>query len=47
MGQKVHPTSLRIGLTESWRSQWYADKKKFGKLLAEDQKIRGFIKREL
>ena len=45
MGQKVHPTSLRIGLTESWRSQWYAEKKKFGKLLVEDQKIRIFIKK--
>ncbi len=44
MGQKVHPTSLRIGITENWRSRWYAGKKKFGKLLVEDQKIRKYIK---
>lgn len=44
MGQKVHPTSLRIGITENWRSSWYAEKKKFGKLLVEDQKIRKYIK---
>ncbi len=45
MGQKVHPTSLRIGITEDWRSRWYAEKKKFGKLLVEDQKIRKYIKK--
>lgn len=44
MGQKVHPTSLRVGITENWRSRWYAGKKEFGKLLVEDQKIRKFIK---
>ena len=45
MGQKVHPTSLRIGITENWRSRWYAGKKVFGKLLVEDQNIRKHIKR--
>jgi len=45
MGQKVHPTSLRIGITEQWRSRWYADKKNFGGLLVEDQKIRRHIKK--
>ena len=45
MGQKVHPTSFRIGITEDWRSRWYAGKKKFGKLLVEDQKIRKYIKK--
>ncbi len=45
MGQKVHPTSLRIGITENWRSRWYAGKKKFGQLLVEDQKIRKYIKK--
>ena len=45
MGQKVHPTSFRIGITENWRSRWYAGKKKFGKLLVEDQKIRKYIKK--
>ena len=45
MGQKVHPTSFRIGITEDWRSRWYADKKHFGWLLVEDQKIRKYIKK--
>ena len=45
MGQKVCPISFRLGITESWRSRWYADKKKFGKLLVEDQRIRRYIKK--
>jgi len=45
MGQKVCPIGFRLGITESWRSRWYADKKNFGKLLVEDQKIRKFIKK--
>lgn len=44
MGQKVRPTSLRLGITEKWRSQWVADKKTFGKYLVEDQKIREYVK---
>jgi small subunit ribosomal protein S3 len=45
MGQKVCPTSLRIGITEDWRSRWYADKKLFGTYVVEDEKIRRLIKR--
>jgi len=44
MGQKVCPTSFRIGITEDWRSRWYADKKHFGEYVVEDEKIRRFIK---
>jgi small subunit ribosomal protein S3 len=46
MGHKVRPTSLRMGITETWRSQWVADKKRFGEYLVEDQRIRAFIKRQ-
>ncbi len=46
MGQKVHPTGFRIGITENWRSRWYSKKKEFGRLLVEDQRVRQFIKRE-
>ncbi|RKY22644.1 MAG: 30S ribosomal protein S3 [Planctomycetota bacterium] len=46
MGQKVHPIGFRIGITEPWRSRWYANKKDFGALLQEDQRIRKFIKKE-
>lgn len=45
MGQKVHPTSFRLGITEDWRSRWYADKKHFGILLVEDYLIRKHIKK--
>ena len=46
MGQKVRPTGFRIGITENWRSRWYATKKNFGRLLVEDQKIRDYIKKD-
>ena len=45
MGQKVHPVSIRLGIVETWRSKWYADKRTFGLLLVEDQKIRLYIKK--
>ncbi|MBI4569474.1 MAG: 30S ribosomal protein S3 [Planctomycetes bacterium] len=46
MGQKVCPTSLRVGVIDTWRSRWYADKKHFGKYLVEDARVRRFIKSE-
>jgi small subunit ribosomal protein S3 len=46
MGQKVRPTGFRVGITEGWRSRWYASKKEFGDLLIEDHKIRSFIKKK-
>ncbi|MBM4054077.1 MAG: 30S ribosomal protein S3 [Planctomycetes bacterium] len=45
MGQKVCPIGLRLGITQGWKSVWYADKKSFGSLLVEDQKIRKLIKK--
>jgi small subunit ribosomal protein S3 len=47
MGQKTHPIGLRLALTKDWRSKWYANKKDFGKLLNEDTKIRGILKKKL
>jgi small subunit ribosomal protein S3 len=46
MGQKTHPTGFRIAVTEPWRSRWYANKKDFSRFLAEDFKIRKFIRKE-
>lgn len=46
MGQKTRPTGFRIGITEDWRSRWYASKKEFGELLVEDFKIRQFVKKK-
>ncbi|MBN2491150.1 MAG: 30S ribosomal protein S3 [Planctomycetes bacterium] len=45
MGQKVHPTGFRVGITEEWRSRWYATKQDFGKFLVQDHKIREHIKK--
>jgi len=36
---------LRLGITEEWRSRWYAGKKEFGPLLVEDFRIREFLKK--
>ena len=44
MGQKVHPTGFRTGVTEPWKSRWYAAKKEFPGLLLEDVKVRKFLK---
>ena len=46
MGQKVNPIGLRLGITRSWESNWYADKD-YAKYLIEDQKIRKFLKKRL
>jgi small subunit ribosomal protein S3 len=46
MGQKVHPHGLRVGVIDGWNTVWYAGKKDFSKLLAEDHKIRVFIKKK-
>jgi len=44
MGQKVNPVGFRTGITEPWKSRWYASKKDFRTLLMEDFKVRKFIK---
>lgn len=46
MGQKTHPVGYRTGIYLDWASRWYAPKKDFGRLLAEDRKIREFVKKE-
>jgi len=47
MGQKIHPTGFRIGVTESWRSRWYAPKAAYAEFLIEDQKIRNMVFKKL
>ena len=47
MGQKVNPHGLRVGIIKKWDSTWYADKKDFADLLAEDHKIREFLMKRL
>jgi len=46
MGQKVSPIGFRIGITEAWRSRWYANHKKdFSRYLLEDHNLRKHIKK--
>lgn len=47
MGQKTNPIGLRVAVTKDWRSKWYSGKKEFGRLLAEDRKIRDLLKKKL
>lgn len=47
MGQKVHPTGVRVGIIRDWNSRWYADSRNFADYLVEDQKIRKFLKKKL
>ena len=42
MGQKVSPTGFRLGITEDWRSRWYADKN-YAETLENDIAIRKFL----
>ena len=46
MGQKVNPHGLRVGVIKDWDSRWYSEDK-FAEYLAEDYKIRKFLKKRL
>ncbi len=47
MGQKIHPTGFRLPVTRNWSSRWYASSKNFAGMLAEDLKVREFLKARL
>ena len=47
MGQKVHPTGIRLGITKDWTSKWYADSKDFAALLKVDLDVREFLQKKL
>ncbi len=44
MGQKVCPVGFRLGVTRSWDSKWFAEKRKYAELLHEDLNIKKIIK---
>ncbi|MBS1519106.1 MAG: 30S ribosomal protein S3 [Bacteroidetes bacterium] len=46
MGQKTHPVGFRLGVINTWDSNWYDDKS-FSKKLMEDAAIRSYIKKRL
>ncbi len=47
MGQKVHPTGIRLGIVKDWLSTWYADSKEFSYYVHMDHQVREFIKKKL
>jgi len=47
VGQKTNPIGFRIGVTEDWRSRWFAPKAAFAEFLIEDQRIRKFVEDRL
>ena len=47
MGQKVNPIGFRTGITEDWKSKWYAPKAAYGSFLVEDFKLRRFVDNKL
>lgn len=47
MGQKTHPTGFRVGIIQPWASTWYAKFKDYAEFVAEDAKIRKFVKKKL
>ena len=47
MGQKVHPTGIRLGIVKDWASRWYADSKTFPEHIRQDHEIRVYIKSKL
>src|SRR5216117_2676964 len=47
MGQKINPVGFRLAVNRNWSSKWYANKRSFAPMLAEDIKVRSFLKSKL
>lgn len=47
MGQKIHPTGFRLAVSRNWSSRWYANDRDFAGMLAEDIKVREYLKKKL
>jgi small subunit ribosomal protein S3 len=47
MGQKIHPTGFRLAVTRAWQSRWFANHRNFAGMLAEDLKVREYLKAKL
>ena len=47
MGQKVHPTGIRLGIIKDWTSTWYADSKDYADFLHADIKVRDYVRKKL
>ena len=47
MGQKVHPTGIRLGIVKDHTSVWYADKKSYADYLLNDLEVRQYLRKRL
>ena len=47
MGQKIHPTGFRLSVTRAWSSRWFANRRNFAGMLAEDLQVREYLKIKL
>ena len=47
MGQKVHPTGIRLGIVKKHTSTWYADSGEYAQKLNTDLKVRDYIQKKL
>ncbi|MBN0988104.1 MULTISPECIES: 30S ribosomal protein S3 [Amphritea] len=47
MGQKVHPTGIRLGIVKDHTSVWYADKNEYANKLLNDLQVREYLEGEL
>ena len=47
MGQKVHPTGIRLGIVKDWTSRWYANNQDYPVFLLQDLKVRDYIREKL
>ena len=45
MGQKVDPRGIRLGITRTWDSKWFAEGKEYLNNFHEDLKIKEYIKK--
>ncbi|MEQ8952698.1 MAG: 30S ribosomal protein S3 [Gammaproteobacteria bacterium] len=47
MGQKVHPTGIRLGIVKKHTSVWYAEGREYADNLLVDLKVREYVKKKL
>ncbi|BBB31347.1 30S ribosomal protein S3 [Neptunomonas japonica] len=47
MGQKIHPTGIRLGIVKDHTSVWYADKSEYARKLQNDLQVRNYLEGQL
>jgi small subunit ribosomal protein S3 len=47
MGQKINPIGFRLAVNRNWNSRWYASNRSFAPMLADDIKVREYLRRKL